>query len=178
MTRFACTTRPAETPKRSPRFARKRFAEVGAFASARLADEKIRQGETSQGIELLRVYVAEFRSLNAYSGLTMLLIRAAEVYGANGQVEEALKLLEGTQGMIAHTGGRAFEAEALRLGGETWCKLSCFSGADAWSRRAIDVARDQAAESHELLAATRLARLLRDANRSDEARTILADVYG
>src|SRR5262249_49168774 len=124
-----------------------------------------------------RMFVAEFRSLKAYSGLTMLLIRLAEVYGDTGQVEEALKLLEETQGMISQTGGRLLEAEALRLKGEMFCKLSRVDEAEVWFHRAIDVARDQAAKSYELRAATSLARLLRDTNRRDEARAMLSEIY-
>jgi hypothetical protein len=63
------------------------FAEMRAIASARVADGLIRQGEKSKGIELLRRYVVEFRSLNAKAGLPILLIRLAEVYGENGQFD-------------------------------------------------------------------------------------------
>ncbi len=47
---------------------------------------------------------------------------------------------------------------------------SCF-------QRAIEVARQQSAKSWELRATASLARLLRDTNRRDEARTILAGIY-
>jgi len=45
-------------------------------------------------------------------------------------------------------------------------------------RRAIEIARRQSARSAELSATTSLARLLRDTGRGDEARTILAEIYG
>ncbi|MGH7926137.1 MAG: hypothetical protein ACREQH_16260, partial [Candidatus Binatus sp.] len=44
-------------------------------------------------------------------------------------------------------------------------------------REAIEVARNQSAKFLELRATTSLARLLRDTNRHDEARTMLADIY-
>ena len=45
-------------------------------------------------------------------------------------------------------------------------------------RDAIDIARKQDAKSFELRATTGLARLLRDTNRRDEARAMLAEIYG
>jgi predicted ATPase len=44
-------------------------------------------------------------------------------------------------------------------------------------RTAIGVARRQKARSWELRATTSLARLLRDTNRQDEARVMLAEIY-
>jgi len=49
--------------------------------------------------------------------------------------------------------------------------------AEACFRLAIERARRRSTKSIELLAATSLARLLRDTNRRDEARTMLADIY-
>jgi hypothetical protein len=45
-------------------------------------------------------------------------------------------------------------------------------------QRAIEIARNQSAKSWELRATMSLARLLRDTGRRDEARTVLADIYG
>ena len=49
--------------------------------------------------------------------------------------------------------------------------------AQACFERAIEVARKQDARSWELRATTSLARLLRNSNRRDEARTMLAQIY-
>ena len=43
---------------------------------------------------------------------------------------------------------------------------------------AIGIARSQSAKSWELRATTSLARLLRNTDRSDEARTMLSEIYG
>ena len=45
-------------------------------------------------------------------------------------------------------------------------------------RKAIEVARRQESRWWELRATTSLARLLRDSGRRDEARSMLADIYG
>ena len=44
-------------------------------------------------------------------------------------------------------------------------------------RDAVELARSMSAKSLELSATTSLARLLRDTNRRDEARALLADIY-
>jgi predicted ATPase len=49
--------------------------------------------------------------------------------------------------------------------------------AEASFRLAIEKARRRSTKSIELLAATSLARLLRDANRRDEARAMLTEIY-
>ena len=50
--------------------------------------------------------------------------------------------------------------------------------AEAWFRKAIEVARGQEAKSWELRATTSLARLLREQGRAAEAREMLAAIYG
>ena len=52
------------------------------------------------------------------------------------------------------------------------------AGAQAHFERAIDVARLQKARSLELRAAANLARLWRDQDKRDEARELLAPIYG
>ena len=50
--------------------------------------------------------------------------------------------------------------------------------AEAYFKRALAVARQQQAKSLELRAATSMARLWRDQGKRDEARDLLAPVYG
>ena len=52
------------------------------------------------------------------------------------------------------------------------------SEAERCIRLAVTIATEQGAKSWELRATMRLTRLLRDTNRRDEARTMLADIYG
>jgi predicted ATPase len=78
------------------------------------------------------------------------------------------------------TGQRTTEAELHRLKGELLMSTDLGNVAEAEHclRIAIDVARRQGARLFELRATVSLARLLRATNRRDEARTILADIYG
>jgi predicted ATPase len=75
---------------------------------------------------------------------------------------------------------RFYEAELHRFKGELLLRQDDTNTAEAQScfERAIEVARKQSAKSWELRATTSLARLLRDTGRRDEARAMLADIYG
>jgi predicted ATPase len=72
------------------------------------------------------------------------------------------------------------EAELYRLKGEALLAGGASSEAQAQVclEKAIMVAREQEARSWELRAAMSLARLLDKRGRRDEARTMLADIYG
>jgi predicted ATPase len=57
-------------------------------------------------------------------------------------------------------------------------KRGCSKCASAFAARALVVASQQQAKSWELRAATSMARLWRDQGKRDEARDLLAPVYG
>jgi len=75
---------------------------------------------------------------------------------------------------------RHYEAETHRLKGELLLKQSDLNAAEAQHcfGRAIEMARKQSAKSWELRATTSLARLLAKQGKRDEARTMLAEIYG
>ena len=75
---------------------------------------------------------------------------------------------------------RCYEAERYRLKGELLLMQDGSSAAQAEScfRRAIEVARQQSAKSWELRATMSLARVLARQKRRDEARLMLAEIYG
>jgi predicted ATPase len=75
---------------------------------------------------------------------------------------------------------RWFEAELHRIRGELLrtAHPGATAEAEADFHRAITVARRQDAKLWELRAATSLARLWRDRGKRDEARALVAPVYG
>ena len=81
---------------------------------------------------------------------------------------------------INTTNERWFEAEANRVAGEIALKSFDIGSvkAEAYFERALSVARQQQAKSWELRAAMSLARLWRDQGKRDQARELLAPVYG
>jgi predicted ATPase len=82
--------------------------------------------------------------------------------------------------VIGNAKERWFEAEVYRIAGE----IACMSAepdaakAEAYFERALAVARQQQAKSWELRAAMSLARLWRDRGKPEQARDLLAPVYG
>jgi predicted ATPase len=81
---------------------------------------------------------------------------------------------------IEATKERWFEAEANRIAGEIALRAPEPDGAKAqeYFERALMVARQQQAKSWELRAAMSLARLWRDQGKPQQARELLAPVYG
>jgi predicted ATPase len=81
---------------------------------------------------------------------------------------------------IETTEERWFEAEVSRVAGEIALKSPepDAAKAETYFERALTVARQQEAKSWELRAAMSMARLWRDQGKRNEARELLAPVYG
>jgi predicted ATPase len=95
-----------------------------------------------------------------------------------GSFDEGLRAIDEGFKFIERTGQRYYEAELHRLKGELLlAQNSSNAQAQECFRTAIDVARRQHAKSWELRATTSLVRLLRDTERRDEARAMLAEIY-
>ena len=109
----------------------------------------------------------------------VMLVALAETCGKNGRAEEGLDLVAAALATAEQTGSRTVEAELHRLKGELLVLRDRRNVAKAEHclRTAIDVARRQSARLFELRATVSLARLLRDTNRRDEARAMLAEIY-
>ena len=103
----------------------------------------------------------------------------AEAIARIGRIDEALPELDRTLAHIELTGDTRDHAEMLRLKGAVLLMHNSAATAEAEKcfREAVDVARAQEARWWELRATVSLARLLHDTNRSDEARTMLAEIY-
>jgi predicted ATPase len=97
-----------------------------------------------------------------------------------GRVEAGLATVDTQQAAIDQTGDRSFEAEVHRVRGALLLKrqLPDVSAAESAFMRAIEIARSQQTRSFELRAAMSMARLWRDQGKRDEARELLAPVYG
>jgi predicted ATPase len=104
----------------------------------------------------------------------------AEAHAKQGHFELARAAVCDALEHIDRTKESWFEAEVHRTAGEIMLAESAGRPADAEAHfeRALDVARRQKARSFELMAATSLTRLRRDQGKRDEARELLAPVYG
>ena len=110
--------------------------------------------------------------------LPFFLMTLAEVYGMAGQPDEGLNRLAEAATVVETTQERWAEAEMHRLRGTLLLSMHEHAAAEDSYRRALAVARRQSAKFWELRAATSLARLWRDQGKRDEARDLLAPVYG
>jgi predicted ATPase len=96
-----------------------------------------------------------------------------------GQLNDAYRII-GEAMTVIEASKTWFEAEVNRMTGEIALKSPEQEAAKAASyfERALVVARQQQAKSWELRAAMSMARLWRDQGKRDEARELLAPVYG
>ena len=97
-----------------------------------------------------------------------------------GAVDEGLSVLEEAQTVAGCTGEHWWDAELHRLKGEMLLSQSRYNRSEAKTcfDQALSVAHKQNAKSLELRAAMSLARLWRDQGKVQQARELLAPVYG
>ena len=97
-----------------------------------------------------------------------------------GKFEDAQRCIDEALVAIETTKEKWFEADINQLVGEIALKSPELSAAtaEAYFKRALAIARQQQAKSWELRAAMSMARLWRDQGKRDEARELLAPVYG
>ena len=139
----------------------------------------VQLGNVAQGIEeMLRAKegIARFGPSPVAS---MIHPAIAENYLVAGRYDEGLKAVARGLEILEMNQARFAEAELRRLRGELLMLAGRDSDeAEGCFREAIAVARRQEAKWWELRATVSLARLLCDSNRRDEARTMLAEIYG
>jgi predicted ATPase len=131
----------------------------GAAAIAR-----IRRGLESYGSTGAQLFVPYFLSLLARACWKV------------GEPREGLRVVGEALERVQTTGERVWEAELIRLQGELHLAAASDDAAHCF-RRAIEIARAQAARSWELRAASSLARVLVATGRHEEARRTLASIY-
>jgi predicted ATPase len=105
----------------------------------------------------------------------------AENYLAIGDQAKALEAIDKGFNFAKASGELLANSELLRLRGVALARCDSSEGydeAEACLRHALEDARSRDAKSFELRAATSLAQFLRDQSCLDEARDVLAPVYG
>jgi predicted ATPase len=104
----------------------------------------------------------------------------ARAYSELGRFQDALRSIGEAITAVETTQERWCESEVYRTAGEITLLApeQDIAKAEAYSKRALAVGRAQQAKSWELRAAMSMARLLRDQGMRDDARTLLAPVFG
>ena len=137
-------------------------------------------GDTSAAVNLLTSGMTALHSTGATLYEPWLLSNLANAYVRLAQFDDAKRCINEALTGIQTSKERWCEAEVHRTAGEIAFKspLADAVKAEAYFEHALAVARQQQAKSWELCAAMSLARLWRDQGKPQQARQLLAPVYG
>jgi predicted ATPase len=137
-------------------------------------------GLASDAIQMISSGLTARRSMGSIWFDPMWLSALASAQAELGQFDDAWRCTGEAMTAIQTTGERWFEAEVNRIAGEIALKSPKpdTAKAEAYFEHALAVSRKQEAKSWELRAAMSMARLWRDRGKRDEARDLLAPVYG
>jgi predicted ATPase len=135
-------------------------------------------GQVKDGLALLTKGLSVIRATGAVLSVPFLLSLLADAHLRLGQPMEGLSCVAEAAQLIDVTSERREEAHLHRLRGDLLDATGDHMGAEQSYERALAISRRQGAKVFELRAATSLARLWRDQDKRDEARELLAPVYG
>jgi tetratricopeptide (TPR) repeat protein len=135
-------------------------------------------GQAPEGLTLLTQGLEALRATGTVTNTSILLMWLAEAYAMVGQPADGLNCLAEAARIIETTEERNGEAELHRLRGDLLNATGEPSAAERSYHQALAVAKLQSAKLFELRAAMSMARLWRDQGKREEARELLAPVYG
>jgi predicted ATPase len=140
------------------------------------------QGETAEGIARIHSGLDAAQSIRAEMFRSYYICLLAEAYGRAGLPRAGLAELTAAQALMEKNDERFWEAELYRLRGDLLLqdpdsRLAAPSPAECY-QEAIEIARRQGARSLELRAAMSLSRLWQQEGKRDQARQLLAEIYG
>ncbi len=134
------------------------------------------QGRTDEGIALIRAGLDSVATLGIRLGLPELFRALSEAQARAGQLEEALATIEQAFSVVGEQ--QIYLPSLLWWRGELHLKRGDETKAAGDFREAIAVARRMGSKGFELRATMSLARLLAKQGKHDEARAMLAGIYG
>jgi predicted ATPase len=143
------------------------------------------QGQTEEGIAMIREGLDAQLASGASLFRPWFLCFLAEAYATAGRFEEGLAAVAEAIAIVEKTGQRYNEAALHRLKGELVLRRSGVEAepaiqmeAEECFRKSIEIARQQEARSFELRAVTSLSRLWEQQGKKEQARQMLAQIYG
>ena len=139
-------------------------------------------GKATDTVRMISSGITAYRSTGATNLMLLPLSYLARAYAELGQFDDAQRCIREAMTAVETTKAKWCEAEVNRVAGEI-ALMSMSPEPDAAKaaahfERALAVARQQQARSWELRAAMSLARLWRDQGKPQQARELLAPVYG
>ena len=135
-------------------------------------------GKPDRAVQAIASGMKAWRSTGAMVFVPFYLCRLAKAHAEVRQLDEARHCIAEAISLMGKTKETWCEAEVHRVDGEIAMAAESFAEAEAHFQRALAIARQQKTKSWELRAATSMARLWRDQGKRQEARDLLAPVYG
>jgi class 3 adenylate cyclase/predicted ATPase len=137
-------------------------------------------GRASDAVDMIASALTAFRSTGSTGFLPFYMCYLAKAYAQLGKLDDALHTIGEVTTAVETNKERWCEPEVYRTAGEIALRSPepDAAKAEAYFDRALAAARAQQAKSWELRAAMSMARLWRDQGKRDEARELLAPVYG
>ena len=137
-------------------------------------------GNREAGEKEMRNGMALFREQGIRFPLPLCAVLLAEIEDELGRIEHALAILDDALADAERTGQHHFDVELHRQRGALLLRNTPkdVAAAEAAFMRAIEVARSQQTRTFELRAAMSIARLWRSQGKPQQARELLAPVYG
>jgi class 3 adenylate cyclase/predicted ATPase len=137
-------------------------------------------GRSSDAVELITSGIAAWRLTGATVWLPFYLSHLARAHAELGQFDDAWRCIGEATTAVESTKERWYEADVIRMSGEIALMSPQQDAAKAqtYFERALAIALAQHAKAWELRAGMSMARLWRDQGKRDEARDLLAPIYG
>jgi predicted ATPase len=137
-------------------------------------------GNAMEGVQMITSGVAAHRATGSSAWQPWYLSNLAWAYTELDQFDDAWRYIFEAMTAVEQTNERWCEADIHRIAGEIALASAepNAAKAEAYFEHALAVARAQQAKSWELRAAMSMARLWRDQGKRDQARDLLAPVYG
>ena len=137
-------------------------------------------GKASDAVRAITSGITSLRSTGATLYEPWHLWHLAMAYAELGQPDDARRCIDDAIDKVERSKEKWCEAEVHRIAGEIALKSLApdTEKAEKYFDRALAVARQQQAKSWELRAAMSMARLWRDQGKPQQARELLAPVYG
>lgn len=142
-------------------------------------ERKTLEGQVEEGIAQMNQAIGAMRATGTETCLTRLRARLAEACVKVGQTEQGLTAIAEGLEVRRKYDECYYESELIRLKGELMMmKGEVEAEVESCYRKAIEVARGLQAKSLELRAVMSLSRLLQKQDKKEDARKMLAEIYG
>jgi class 3 adenylate cyclase/tetratricopeptide (TPR) repeat protein len=152
------------------------FPPEAAYSRVVLGSARAHLGRTSEGIALIRRGIASELEVGARVSIPFDTTSLATAQMLDGRIVEAFETVE--QALQVNPDQLYSRPEAFRVRGELRLRQHQIELADADFAEAVGIALEIGAKAWELRSKMSLARSLAKQGRRDEARTMLAEIYG